>query len=139
MPGFEPQTDVHYLVIPCDGALETTPTVKECCLLACPDGFNCQLELKSVGCVAHTIPVDASNAATVDIEWCDDSESDAAADLKATFNLLAITAKVYNTIWQGSQVLDPGDTANAEFTTTTPDTAAEGFAFIVGYKVLKHS
>lgn len=140
MPGSEPQTDVHIAVIPCDGAFATTPTLKEVCLLACPDGANYQLEFKGVSITAVIIPVDASQALTIDIEWVDDSETDAVADLKTTFNALTgITARVNNEIWRGSQVLDPGDTVNAEFTSTTPDTASTGAAFIVEYKVLKHS
>jgi hypothetical protein len=140
MPGFEPQTDVHVLVIPADGACAATPTITELCLLACPDGANWQLELKGVGATcSNTLPADSS-AVTVDIEWVDDSASDAVADLKATFSLKGMTVLVYNEIWRGSQVLDPGDVVNAEFATdgavTTP---SKGLAFIVEYKVLKHS
>jgi len=137
--GFEPQTAVQVVVIPADAALETTPTIAELGLLACPDNAGMKLELLAVGVVAETIPVDAGDPATVDIEWCDDSNSDAVADLEASFNLLTITAKVYNEIWRGSQILDPGDAVNAEFTVTTPDTAAEGIAFVVEFRVLQRS
>lgn len=140
MGGTEPQTDVHVLVIPADGACASTPTITELCLLACPDGANWQLEFKAVGVAAsNTAPADAS-AVTVDIEWVDDSASDAVADLYTTYSLKGITVLVYNEIWRGSQVLDPGDTVNAEFTTdggiTTP---SKGLAFIVEYRILRHS
>ena len=45
---FEPQTDVQLCVIPIDDALETTPTVVEACLLACPDSANMQIELLGI-------------------------------------------------------------------------------------------
>lgn len=137
--GFEPQTAVQLVVIPIDAALETTPTESEIALLACPDNVGMKLELLAVGVVAETIPVDSSHAATVDIEWCDDSAADAVADLKTGFDLLTITAKVYNEVYRGSQILDPGDAVNAEFTVTTPDTASEGAALIVEYRVLGRS
>jgi hypothetical protein len=136
----EQQTAVEVLVIPCDGAFATTPTLKEVCLLAVPDGVNYQLALLSVSIVAQTIPIDGDNALTIDIEWCDDSASDAVADLKSTFDALTgITALVNNQIWRGVQILDPGDTVNAEFTSTTPTTASKGAAFIVEYRVLQRS
>ena len=139
MSGFEPQTDVRIAVIPCDEALETTPLIGELALLVVPDGANCRLEVLSVGFRANTLPIDGSNAVTVDIEWFDDSASDAGTDLLATYDLNAATALVYNQIWRGSQILDPGDVLNAEFTTTSPDTASEGAGLIVEYRVVKHS
>lgn len=139
MPGFEPQTDVQLVVVPIDAALETTPTATEATLLAVPDGVNFQVELLSVGFRTNTLPVDAVDAATVDIEWVDDSAADAVADLQATYNMLTATVLVYNQIWRGSQILDAGDAVNAEFTVTTPTTASEGAALIVEYRILRHS
>lgn len=139
--GHEPQTDVQILVVPIDAALETSPTVTEACLLACPDGVNMQIELLSVGFRANTLPVDGSNAVTFDLEFIDDSNSDAVANLVAAYNMLAANATVliYNEAWRGSQIMDAGDVINAEFTVTTPDTASEGAALIVEYRVLRHS
>jgi hypothetical protein len=141
MPGFEPQTDIHIGVVPIDAAMETTPTITEAALLAVPDGANFQLELLSVGFRANTLPVDAGDPVTFDLEWIDDSAADVVANLLAAYNMLAAgsTVLVYNTVWRGSQVLDPGDVVNAEFTVSTPTTASEGAALIVEYKVLRHS
>lgn len=137
----EPQTDVKILVIPCDGALETTPTLTEVCCLGVPDGVNYQLELLSVGVTAVTAPAHAANAAIVDIEWVNDSAADAVTDLKASFNLKTITVRVNNEIWRGSQMLDAGDTVNAEFAVAaaTLTTASEGAALIVEYRVVRRS
>jgi len=140
MPGFEPQTDVHLIVVPCDAAMETTPTITELCLLACPDNANFQLELLSVSFRANTLPVDGSNDVHVDIEFIDDSDSDSVTDLEENYDLEDdTTVLILNEVYRGSQVLDPGDVINAEFTVTTPDTASEGAAFIVEYRILKRS
>lgn len=141
MPGFEPQTDVQIAVIPIDAHLEQTPTATEACLLACPDGVNMQMELLSVGFRANTLPTDGSAAVTFDVEFIDDSNSDAVANLVAAYNMLAANATVlvYNEAWRGSQILDPGDVVNAEFTVSTPDIASEGAALIVEYRVVRHS
>lgn len=139
--GFEPQTDVQILVVPIDAALEQTPTATEATLLAVPVGVNMQLELLSVGFRANTLPIDAAAAVTFDLEWIDDSNSDAVTNLAAAYSMLAAnaTALVYNQVWRGSQILDAGDAVNAEFTVATPTTASEGAALIVEYRVLRHS
>ena len=140
MPGFEPQTDVQLLVVPIDAALETTPTAVEACLLSVPDGANFQIELLSVNYTAVVLPVDAGVAVEFDLEWVDDSAADAVANLTADYNLqTGPTARVNNEVWRGSQILDPGDTVNAEFDVATPTTASEGAAFIVEYRILRHS
>ena len=136
---FEPQTDVNILVVPVDAALETTPTIVEACLLACPVGANMQMEILSVGYRANTNVIDAGTT-TVDIEFIDDSNSDAVSNLSTGFDLTGATVLVYNEVWRGSQILDAGDVVNAEFTTDGGlSTASEGAAFIVEYKVLRHS
>ena len=80
---------------------------------------------------------------TFDLEWIDDSASDAVANLEAAYNMLAAgsTVLVYNEVWRGSQILDPGDVVNAEFTgnVSTPATPSEGAALIVEYRVLQRS
>lgn len=141
MAGFEPQTDVQLIVVPIDAALETTPTVTEATLLAVPDGVNFQLELLSVNFTAVTLPVDGVDAVTFDLEWVDDSAADVVANLVAAYNMLAAnaTARVNNQVWRGSQILDAGDTVNAEFAVTTPTTASEGAALIVEYRILRRS
>ena len=140
MPGFEPQTDVRLHVVPIDAALETTPTAVEVCLLSVPDGANFQIELLSVNYTAVVLPVDAGVAVEFDLEWVDDSAADAVANLTADYNLqTGPTARVNNEVWRGSQILDPGDTVNAEFDVATPTTASEGAALIVEYRILRHS
>ena len=139
MSVFEPQTAVQILVVPGDAALETTPTILEACLLACPTGANMQMEILSVGYRANTNVVDAGTT-TVDIEFIDDSNSDAVSNLGVAFDLTGATVLVYNEVWRGSQILDAGDVVNAEFTTDgSLSTASEGAAFIVEYRVRRHS
>ena len=140
MPGFEPQTDVRLHVVPIDAALETTPTAVEACLLSVPDGANFQIEVLSVNYTTVVLPVDAGVAVEFDLEWVDDSAADAVANLTADYNLqTGPTARVNNEVWRGSQILDPGDTLNAEFDVATPTTASEGAALIVEYRILRHS
>ena len=136
----EPQSDVHILIVPCDAALETAPTITQLCLLAVPDGANFQLEILSVSFTAVTLPVDGTNDVHVDIEWVDDSAADVVANLESAFDMEDdTTALVVTEVWRGSQVLDPGDVVNAEFDVTTPDTASEGASFIVEYRIRKRS
>ena len=134
-----PQTNVGINVVPAEAMFETSPTIAELTLLACPDGAGYQLELVGLGVVFHTVPVDGTDAVTADIEFVDDSDSDSVTNLKAAFDFEGLTARVYNEIWRGSQILDPGDTINVEATITTPDTAGAGAAFIVEYKVKDRS
>jgi len=141
----DPQTtDIHVLTVPCDSALETTPLIVELCLLACPTGANMQMEILSVGFRANTLAADTNGDGTilVDIEYIDDSASDAVTNLATNVDLETATQTVliYNELWRGSQILDPGDVINVEFTTDgTLTTASEGAAFIVEYRVRRHS
>lgn len=142
MPGFEPQTDIGLIVVPFDAAMETTPTVVEVTLLACPDGANMRIELLSIGFRCNTLPVDSAGTGTVlvDIEHIDDSDSDSVSNIRAAYDLEAATVLVYNKVWSGSQILDPGDAINAEIASDgTLNTASEGGAFVVEYRVLQHS
>ncbi len=144
MPGNTPQTDVQVIVTPIDKFLIGTPLTTttgsiDTCLLACPDQQGYQLELLSVSYVAHTLPADGS-AVNVDIEFIDDSNGDAVADLLENFDLTSGTARVLLQIWRGSQILDPGDVINAEFTTDGGlSTAAQGASLITEFRVLKRS
>ena len=138
MPGFEPQTDVHITVVPIDSALEATPIITEQCLLACPDNEGLQMELLSVGYRANTLPIDSTDL-HVDIEFIDDSNSDAVTDLAENFDMAAATVLVYNEVYRGHQILDAGDVINAEFTVTSPSTISAGAALIVEYRILRRS
>lgn len=140
MTKWAPQKAVQVLVIPCDAALEQTPTATELCLLGCPDEAGFQLELLYIGFRANTLPVDGSNDVHVDIEHIDDSDGDSVSNLVAAYDLEDdTTVLIMNTVFSGSQILDPGDVINAEFDVTTPDTASEGAAFVVAFQVTEHS
>jgi hypothetical protein len=128
-----------FYLVPAEAAFETTPTVAEVPLAACPDDLGMQIALEYVGVIFHVVPVDGTDPVTGDLEWVDDSDSDTVANLKATFDFEGLTARVTNTVWQGWQVLDPGDTVNMEMTATTPDTAGAGAGFVVLGKILKKS
>lgn len=142
MPGFEPQTDVRFLLVNIDAILVTAPNAaaNEVTLLICPDGANFRLELLGVTYSAVVLPIDGSNNVNLDIEYVDDSDSDTVVDLVATFTLDDNrTARVANEVYRGSQILEPGDTISAEFDVTDPDTAAQGAVLQVEYRVLRRS
>ena len=143
MPGNTPQTDVQVLCFPIDKFLIASPLTGttgslDLCLLGCPDQAGYVLEFLSVSYVAHTLPADGS-AINVDIEFIDDSDSDTVTDLLENFDLTSGTARVVTQIWRGSQILDPGDVINAEFTTDGSITAGHGQSLIVEFRVLKRS
>ena len=130
-------TALRMVVVNIDAGLELTPTATEFLLLGVPDLGNIQYEVRYVGYSAVTLPVDAGVAVEFDLEWVDDSAADAVANLKADYDLqTGPTVRVMNTVWEGSQILDPGDTLNAEMDVATPTTASEGAALVVVYKVL---
>ena len=152
---FTPQTDVRIDVINIDQvAGEATPNAaaNEVTLLVCPDNVNLQLELLSVTYRANVLPVDAGANLNVDIEFVDDSASDAITDLRGSgasgkdaeyATTYAMdddsTVLVGNEVWRGSQILDPGDSINAEFDVTTPTTNSQGACLVVEYRVLRRS
>ncbi len=61
------------------------------------------------------------------------------ADLAASVSLITAGIEGYVTIWNGSRILNQGDTLNLEITCTDSTTDGEGYAAIVEYRVLKHS
>jgi len=124
-----------------DVILHTIPVGADVGLLVIPDGFNESVELLSIAIAANQLVVDGSNVATLDIEFHDDS-ANSDANLVAAFNLLAAggnTVLEGTTIWQGSQIMDPGDRLNAEFTLTTPDTAGLGYHFTLECRIVSRS
>ncbi len=138
----EPQTDVCIIVVDLDEIVAQSPNAaaNEKCLLAVPDNANFQIEVLGVSYRANQLPVDASNNLNFDLEWFDDSASDASTNLITAYTMDDNrSALIVNNVWRGSQILDPGDVLNAEFDVTTPDTAGQGCALIVEYKVLRHS
>ncbi len=108
-------------------------------MLACPESVNAQYELVSITVLMHTLPVDASNNVDVVIEHYQD-QALVVGDLVTTYALdTTPTALTADEIFRGSVVLEGGDFINAEFDVTTPSTAGQGCAFIVEYRVLRHS
>ena len=139
-PGFEPQTDVHLVPVAIDSHLEQTPTAIEATLLICPDDANFQLELIGVTYSAVVLPADSSNNVNIDLEFVDDSDSDTVTNLVTAYTLDDNrTARVANQVFRGSQILEAGDTINAEFDVTTPDTASEGAVLQIEYRILRRS
>lgn len=143
MPGFTPQTDVQVLCLPIDKFLIASPLTSttgslDICLLGCPDQAGYELEFLSVSYVAHTLPADGG-AINVDIEFIDDSDSDSVTQLFENFDLTSGTARSLTQIWRGSQILDPGDVINAEFTTDGAITAGHGQSLLVEFRVVKRS
>ena len=128
-------------VVPCDAAFAESPLVSELCLLSVPDEANYKVQLEYVGFTAVVLPVDASANVAADLEWVDDSDSDAVANLVAAYDFKAAnnTVRVNNTIFRGVQELDPGDTLNLEFDVATPSTASDGAGIVVAGRILQKS
>ena len=61
------------------------------------------------------------------------------SNLAAAFNLGTISTREVVNVWTGYQILNPGDTINAEIATHTRTTFGHGYSLIVEYEVLKHS
>jgi hypothetical protein len=61
------------------------------------------------------------------------------ADLADTVNLVNAGIEGYVSIWEGSQILNQGDTLNLEIANSDSSTDGEGYAAIVEFKVLRHS
>jgi hypothetical protein len=138
----EPQTDVCIIVVDLDEIVPQAPNAaaNEKCLLVVPDGANFQLEVLGVSYRANQLPVDGDNNVNFDLEWFDDSAVDGGTNLITAYTMDDNrTALIMNNVWRGSQILDPGDVLNATFDVTDPDTAGQGCALIIEYRVLRHS
>ncbi len=61
------------------------------------------------------------------------------SNLRAAFNLGTISIREMVNVWNGRQIMNPGDTINAELATHTNTTVGHGYSFILEYEVLKHS
>lgn len=128
-------------VVPFDSAMETTPTTNMVPLLACPQGLGMQMELNYVGFRAQTLPIDATDPITGTVNFVDYSNSATVTALVTAYNFKVANAVAVtmNTIFQGKQVLDPGDVVNLAMTVTTPDTASEGAGILVVGRILSMS
>lgn len=58
------------------------------------------------------------------------------SNLSSSFDLGAVSIREVTEIWRGSQVMNPGDTLNAEIASHTDTTAGQGYTFLVEYRVL---
>lgn len=100
---------------------------------------NARIEVVSVGIgYMGVIPVDGTDPITGTLNWFDASAAAATAlatavNLKSTNTSLVL--KNIFTFWTGNQSMDVQDTLSMALTITTPDTAADGGMFVVGYKV----
>lgn len=61
------------------------------------------------------------------------------SNLRSAFDLGTISIREMVNVWSGRQLLNPGDTINAELATHTNTTVGHGYSFILEYEVLKHS
>ena len=61
------------------------------------------------------------------------------SNLRAAFDLGTISIREVVNVWSGRQILNSGDTINAEIATHTNTTVGHGYSFILEYEVLKHS
>lgn len=122
-----------------DPVLAQSPSGTDVGLLVIPDGVNMSVEVVSLTVAGNVLVADTSDAATLDIEFHDDS-GDSDANLVAAEDLLTgYTVLEGKTIWRGSQVMDPGDRLNAEFTRTTPDTAGQGYHIVLECRIIERS
>lgn len=140
MPADEPQTQVTITPVPLENPV-TANTTTDRHIFGCPDGVGYEIEVLGVSFSVVTVPADADGTVLCDIEFVDDSAADAKSDLIAGVDLESLTANVMNDGWRGSQVLDPGDTINLEFTSNSAaiDTAAVGLVAYVEHRVRKRS
>ena len=61
------------------------------------------------------------------------------SNLRAALNLGTISIREMTNVWSGRQIMNSGDTINAELATHTNTTVGHGYSFILEYEVLKHS
>lgn len=140
---------INFSVTPVDGqAVFTTPVPASPVpvIFAAPSSPNVRIEVVSISVIANILVVDAADPITVNLVYHDASAdadttlltggAGALGDLKAAGGLSANEAL---TLWTGAQSLDPGDSIRAPLTITTPTTAGEGYAFIVGYRVKEYN
>ena len=77
-----------------------------------------------------------ANAAMADLIGTLANDLQPRSNLIAAFDLGGGSIREIQEIYRGSQVMNPGDTLNAEIASHTDTTAGQGYTFIVEYKVL---
>ena len=137
---------LQLMVVPLDNeGLKATPVPDDISqiIFGLPSAPNCRAEVYSISLTGVTAVADGTDAATLNLVFHDASAdtdttlltgaTGALGDLEATAAIFVVNEFV--TIWHGVQSLDPGDTIRADVTITTPETAGEGYAFLIVYRV----
>lgn len=116
-------------------------------VFAVPSIPNFSVDVVSISLVCEgVLVVDATDPITASLVFHDKS---AAADTTLLTGTAGnpgdfkaaggLTVKECKTLWTGSQRLDAGDSILAPLTITTPDTAGDGYAWVIAYKVKEYS
>lgn len=137
---------LQFAIVPLDNeVLKATPVPDDAdqLIFGMPSLPNCRAEVYSVSLMGHVAVADGTDAATYNIVYHDASAdtdttlltgaTGSAGDLESDTD--AFTADECITVWHGVQSLDPGDTIRVALTITTPETAGEGYAFVVVYRI----
>ena len=80
-----------------------------------------------------------ANAAMADLLGTFANDIQPRSNLRAGVNLGTISIREVVNVWSGRQILNAGDTINAEIATHTDTTVGHGYSFVLEYEVLKHS
>lgn len=112
-------------------------------IFGAPSAPSSRVEIYSISISCDVAVADGTDAATFNLVYRDasaDTETTlltgatgAFGDLEATAAILV--AREWVTVWQGVQSLDPGDSIRCDITITTPETAGEGYAFLIAYRI----
>ncbi len=77
-----------------------------------------------------------ANAAMADLLGTFANDIQPRTTLQSAYNLGTGSIREIDEIWRGSQIMNPGDTLNAEIASHTDTTPGEGYTFVLEYKVL---
>lgn len=136
---------INFAIVPIDNeAVKGTPVPAAPILpvFAAPNIPNNRVEVLYVGMGCAGVLVIDGTPVTVDLVFHDASADSnttivtgavsAAGDLEAAY--MTVIREVY-TLFLGVQSLDPGDTLVAPLTITAPETAGDGYFFVVAYRI----
>lgn len=137
---------LQLLIVPLDNeGLKAVPVPDDTSqiIFGLPSVPGCRAEIYSISLTGVVAVADGTDPASVNLVYHDASAdtdttlltgaTGALGDLEASAGIFVVNEFV--TIWQGTQSLDPGDTIRADVTITTPETAGEGYAFLIVYRV----
>lgn len=139
---------LQYLIVPIDNeTLKATPVPAAPVLpvFGVPSSPKQRVEVKSVGIGASGVLVIDTTACTINLVFRDSSANSettlltgaegALGDLEAAGG---IVLNEVQTIWQGSQSMEEGDTIRAPLTITSPTTPGDGYYFVVCYRIKEY-